>query len=590
MKKIVKITLIAVSTFIIVGVLGLIICFFVARRQIINSMDEEVRYILPAPRGDIYDANGCVIATSQDVYDVHLDCVIIKDDDEWKEKTLPLASQLATLLPERDAAEWWDYLQDGRYHNRRYLKIAKGISREMKDSIARLPIFDMKPMEGGAIYSSYWTRVYPNGPLARRTIGYVHPDVDTKIGIEGKWDESLRGTEGCNTFRYNREKGWHRRMEKLCTEAVPGADVHTTLSMPIQQVADSILRTSLHGEEDLESGTLILMDVHTGAIRAMVNLSKGYFANVSGKAGERYNCAIASTYEPGEVLQAMTLASVLRDGYIHSLEEKVPTNSGILADYPQDIQLLNYERSNSTDSIKVKEGFAQSSKYVFGKLATDYYSESKVYYTEGIRFWCLPHSFDFDVEGFRNVDITNPEGLTWKCSTLPSVANGHALLMAPLDILSFYNTIANRGDIVQPYLVESIRRGKEIKYRHTTTILKSNAIAPAVADTLARALLYVTTDGTGRRLRDTKVTIAGKTGTSLQIMCPYDELGLVEDPYHDSKGRQKTVATYAGFLPADAPQYSVICVLYSYPSRKTFFGGTYAVQVVKELVNQLHIN
>ena len=568
-------------------VIGIIILPCIARWKSVRSPDTEVRYIIEAPRGNIYDANGNLIATSKEEYDVHLDCAIIQNSTEWKEKTLALAPQLAALLPERGAAEWWDYLQDGRKYEKRYLRIAKGISPEKKDALSRLPIFDMKPLEGGAIYESYQARVYPYDSLARRTIGYTRPAGGLMIGIEGKWDNNLRGTDGCSVFRYNRAEGRGNKKETARTGAVPGADLQTTLSMPIQLAADSVLRSVLNEETDLESGCLILMEVHTGAIRAMVNLSKGQREYSSGKAWERFNCAIASLYEPGEVLQTMTLASVLRDGYVRSLDETVPTNHGILPDYQQDIHLLDYERSNGADSITVKEGFAQSSKYVFGKLATDYYSGSEVYYTEGIGAWCLPNSVDFDVDGFRQVDITHPEGLYWNSGTLPSMANGHGLVMAPLDILSFYNTIANRGDMVQPYLVETIRLGKETLYQHMTSILKAPAMTPAVADTLAKALRYVTADGTGKRLQDAKAPIAGKTGTALQILNPGNELRPVEDPYHDNDGRHKIVATYAGFFPAEKPQYSVICALYSYPSKKTFFGGTSAGQVVKDLVNKL---
>lgn len=567
MNTTVKTVLIAAGALVAVALLGIFFCYRIAVfpriacRKAARSMDKEVRYAVPTSRCNIYDANGNIIATSEEVYDVNLDCAIIQDDAEWREKTLDIAPQLAALFPERGASEWWDYLQAGRKNNKRYLRIAKGIAPARKDSLARLPIFNEKALEGGAIYESRQVRVYPYDHLARRTIGYTRPAGERTIGIEGKWNDSLHNM-----------------------------DLHTTLSMQIQSAADSALRAVLNAEEDLESGCLILMEVHTGAIRAMVNLSKGQRGFSSGKAWERYNYAIASLYEPGEVLQTMTLVSVLRDGCIHSLDETLPTNHGILPDYPRDVKLLDYEWSSGKDCITVKEGLAQSSKYVFGKLATDYYSDGQVYYTEGIRAWCLPTGFNFDILGFQNVNITNPEGLYWKKSTLPSVANGHALVMTPLDILSFYNTIANRGNMVQPYLVESLRRGKDTYYQHMTNILKDNAIAPAVADTLVKALSYVTTDGTGVMLQDAKVPVAGKTGTARQILNTYDEHGLVDDPYHDNEGRKKIAATYAGFFPAEEPQYSIICVLYSYPTRKTFYGGMYAGRVVKDFVNKLDFN
>jgi len=186
------------------------------------------------------------------------------------------------------------------------------------------------------------------------------------------------------------------------------------------------------------------------------------------------------------------------------------------------------------------------------------------------------------------VDITYPSGARWNEGTLATLANGYALMMAPLDILSFYNTIANRGTMVEPYLVEMIQGGETPSFRHTTRVLKECAMTTAVADTLAKALRYVTTDGTARwQLSDAKVPIAGKTGTSHQVLSSYKERGLPEDPYQDNAGRHKTVSTYAGFFPADAPQYSIICVLYSYPTNKSFFGGTYPARIVREVANRM---
>lgn len=562
MNKTVKISLIVAGTLIAVALPGISFCPRIARWMTARSLDGEVRYSLSSLRGDIYDANGDIIATSERVYDIHLDCTLIQNDTVWKEKTLALAPRLASLLPERGAAQWWDYLQDGRNNHNRYLKIAKGLAPELKDSVAQLPIFNMRQFEGGAIFTSSDARRYPYDSLARRCIGYIHPEGPWKVGLEGKYDVSLHGTDGYRIIRYSRSSGKRRQKETERKEPVNGADIHTTLSMPVQSVADSALRAVLNREGDLESGCLILMEVHTGAIRAMVNLSKGERRYSSGKAWERYNCSVASLYEPGEVLQTMTLASVLRDGSIRSLEERI-------------------------DDVSLKEGLASSYRNVFGKLATKHYAGSEEYFIEGIRTWCLPRSFDFDVEGFRLVDITNPNGLYWTDRTLPSVANGHALVMVPLDILSFYNTIANLGTMVQPYLVETVQSGEGTTYRHGTLVLKEHAMSPANADTLARALRFVTAGGTGRRLRDAKVPIAGKTGTARQILNPYDEHGLADDPYHDNEGRQKIAATYAGFFPADAPQYSVICVLYSYPTWKTFFGGTYPALVVKDLAETI---
>lgn len=558
------------------------------RCQMYRALDQERFEWIPASRGNIYDCNGNLIATSQLVYDIHLDCQIIEDPEVWKEKTLALAPKLAALLPERTAAEWWEYLQYGRQYDNRYLKIAKDVSPEMRDSIARLPIFNMPSLKGGAIYTSCLRRSYPYDSLARRVIGYVRSGDNGHIGVEGYYDYYLRGADGSKTIRSGWYKGERQHLVTGYTEPKNGADAKLTLSMPLQALADSALRVGIGDDLDIASGCVVLMDVKTGAIRAMVNLSRGKMSYETSRLWERYNDAIAHSYEPGEVLQTMTLASVLRDGDLTSLNTKIPTRHGILSNMPQDIHLKDYERQFKTDSISVLDAFALSSRYAMAYMASGAYDKTRDYYTEGLRNFCLPKETVIGIEGLREVDITNPNGYYWEDFTLPSMANGHGLTMVPLDILSFYNTIANKGCMVRPHLLEAIYSKADtlVVHRRYTEVLRKEVFSAPVADSLTRALLAVTESGTGTRLRDTRYTVAGKTGTARQIVhTRFDEKGRLIDPYHDEQGRFQTAATYAGFFPADDPKYSIICVLYSVPCRKTYYGGTLPALIVKDIVN-----
>lgn len=558
------------------------------RWNLYRVLDQERVEWIPARRGNIYDCNGDLIATSRLVYDIHLDCQMIESPEEWKEKTLALAPKLAALLPERTAADWWEYLQYGRQYDNRYLKIAKDVSPEMRDSIARLPIFNMPSLKGGAIYTSCQQRSHPYDSLARRVIGYVRPGENGHIGIEGYYDYYLRGADGSKAIRSGLYKGERRHLVTGYTEPKNGADAIITLSMPLQALADSALRAGIGDDLDVASGCVVLMEVKTGAIKAMVNLSRGKMSYESSRLWERYNDAIAHSYEPGEVLQTMTLASVLRDGSLTSLNTKIPTRHGILPNMPQDVYLKDYERQFKTDSISVLDAFALSSRYAMAYVATEAYDKARDYYTEGLRNFCLPKETVIGIEGLREVDITNPNGYYWEDSTLPSMANGHGLTMVPLDILSFYNTIANKGCMVRPHLLEAIYSKTDtlVVHRRYTEVLRKEVFSAPVADSLTRALLAVTESGTGTRLRNARYTVAGKTGTARQIIhVHYDEEGRIVDPYCDEQGRFQTAATYAGFFPADDPKYSIICVLYSVPCRKTYFGGTLPALIVKDIIN-----
>ena len=580
--------IVAVTLFTVLA--GYVMPRYIRHRRMLRALDQERFEWIPARRGNIYDCDGNLIATSQLVYDIHLDCQIIEDPEVWKEKTLALAPKLAALLPERTAAEWWEYLQLGRRNRNRYLKIAKDISPQKKDSIARLPIFNMPSLRGGAIYGTCLKRSYPYDSLARRVIGYVRPGDNGHIGVEGYYDYYLRGADGSKAFRSGWYKGERRQLVTGYTEPKNGADAKLNLSMPLQSLADSALRAGIGDDLDIASGCVVVMEVKTGAVRAMVNLSRGKMSYESSRLWERYNDAIAHSYEPGEVLQTMTLASLLRDGNLRSLNTKIPTRHGILPNMPQDVHVKDYERQFKTDSISILDAFALSSHYGMAYVATEAYDKSREYYTEGLRSFCIPKETVIGIEGLREVDITNPNGYYWEDTTLPGMANGHGLAMTPLDILSFYNTIANKGSMARPHLLHAIYNKTDslVVHRRYTEVLRKEVFSAQVADSLTRALLAVTESGTGTRLRDARYPVAGKTGTARQIIrVHYDNKGRLIDPYHDEEGRFLTAATYAGFFPADDPKYSIICVLYSVPCRKTYYGGTLPAMVVKDIVDRI---
>ena len=556
MKNNLKITLITLTSLAAVAVAGVGAYRYAEHRYHVKQQ-EKMRFY--GRLGDFYDTHGNLIVSTERLYGRYLDCLVIEDDEEWKQKTLALAPGLASLFPERSAAEWWEYLQEGRRLGKRYLPIARGLSKQQEDSLEALPLFKESPSVGGGIIESYLQRTYPYDSLARRTLGYLKDCI--AVGIEGKYNKMLPG------WKYD-----HAR------------DLRLTLDMPLQQVADSALRAAMGDDTHLQAGCVVVMDVKSGAIRAMVNLSRGVPSHEHPRLWERYNDAIAHLYEPGEVLQTMALASALRDGNLHSLDETIPTHHGALKHYQDDPRIREYEAENNASDISVLKGFGLSSPYVMAYLTTRHYEASRQYYVESIRNYSLPEGMDFDIEGLRPVDITRPDGHYWTQSTLASLANGFCLVMAPLDILSFYNTIANKGTMVKPFLVEAI--GDSLV---SPAILRKDVISPLVADTLTRALRRVVLDGTAGRLKEARYPVAGKTGTASQIIKPYDEKGLAYDPYHDKDGRHSTAATFAGFFPADDPQYSIICVIYSNPCEKTYFGGGLPAQVVLDVVNSTDI-
>ena len=545
------------------------------------KIGEEHTYTIRPERGRIIDIAGNVMAVTDTVYDAHFDPMAWgnthRDTTEWASEISRLAPCLANTFPVRDSIGWIDYIEEGHDCGRRYLSIANGLTKEQVETIKSFPLFDLPSYLGGLIIEPRYVREYPFGSLARRTVGYMKGD-SLKIGLESKYDLMLAGHPGHKTIRYGRYEGRDIQKEKEFVPAKNGMDIHTTLSMSATSVADSVLRAAIQNNRDIEAGCFVLMDVKTGAIYVMTNLTK-----TEGGIFELYNYAIGRVFEPGSLAQSMTYVALLSDRYIHALWDTIPTNHGVIRGINQDVRIVDYERMHSTNSIAIQDGFALSSTYVPAYLVQRYYNQKPEKFVEHLRTYCP--DMDLKLDGLRENYIPTPKSLEWNNMTLPVLSYGYNMSITPLSILSFYNSIANKGNMVQPYLLKKIvRNNGEVVF--TNTPVQISQIMPEhVANVMSDALKYVTKEGPGRVAKHWNQMIVGKSGISLLPITEGVEEGI--DVYHDKEGRRKYAATYVGYFPQDAPEYSVICVLFSAKTKQNFYSGTLPANVVRDYVNRL---
>ena len=550
-------------------------------RFIMRPTDQIRTYTEYAGRGEIFDCRGNIIATNKIVYDIHLDCCVVEDQKKWEEKSRMLAQSIALVLPERTAPQWWDYFQNARRNKKRYLPIVKNVDRSMADTLRTLPLLNERAHKGGCICTSKVVREYPYGNLARRTIGVFRNIYDDPLfGIERQFNGDLNGDDGIRKVKYGYRGSKPRHWEIEREEKIDGWDIYTTIYMKHQTVADSVLRAAIESYEDIIGGCLALMEVKTGAITALANCHR----LDNGEIGEYYNYAISHSYEPGEVVQTMTLAASLSDGMIKSLEQKLPTNHGRLTDTCrfQDNYILQYEKKNQTDSISVIDGFAQSSRYVSSFL-TLRYSESQDYFYKWYETFCI-NDYNFDIAEMKGLDLVDPTGRD--INTLMSAGSGYGFTVCPMQVLSFYNTIANNGKMMRPMLIKKMTSDKYGNQYMMPREINEMVFRKEVADSLKKALSACTELGTSKRLNGMPQKIIGKTGTSRQVIDPRIREGSL-DPYQDSEDRRQYSSTFAGFFPADDPRYSVICVLFTKPTHKPLYGGKLPTETVKSFVENM---
>ena len=561
-------------------------------------------------RGNIMDCNRKVLASSTPLYTIRLDCQIQKE--EMAKRAIKMGKDSLTEAIWRDLArksceKLPEIIGDGRtaddYYNliilnrdsntrpgRRDAKFLTDIDHSTLLKVKELPLFKLQKRFSGMKIKSVDSRKYPYGELGRRVIGDVRidpnePDRNRFLGIEGDYNHILHGKKGMQWMKIA-DEGAIVNPDSTSIPVEHGADIVTTIDIGIQDIADRALRKHITDDETIEGGCVVVMDVKTGAVKAMVNLKK----NSKGELGEYFNMAIGRAGEPGSVFKTATLMTLLEDGKV-TLDTEVKTNGGKLEGFPKapiDKTLQTYEKNTGKKTITVREGLKKSSNNVFRYLAVKHYGENE----QSIKKF-TDRLFEYKLDNSYKFDLTEKGGSTsslrekWSVVDLYSTAIGYAISETPLNILAFYNAIANKGKMMKPYIIGSFERNGQTVKEFEPKILNGAICSRSTADTLTAALKAVAQDGTARRLRNAKCAIAGKTGTARVVLEAADK-PMKGKPYETAEGYKKYQATFVGFFPADDPKYSAIVTVYTGLTKSEGYGGgNQPARVFGEVVNDL---
>lgn len=554
----------------------------------------STRNVIEPKRGAIIGCDGKLLALSSPIYQLYMDCTVRSDyfakkkeskqlEKEWLEK----AREFATAFAQQTGCNGdvlFKQIEEGRKNGTRYLKLGSPIDREALLTLQEKSLMKEGQYKSGIIVRKKDSRQYPYGTLARRTIGYVKDNSNSNgnnhIGLEGKYDYILHGKEGQIWLKDTDNKEKIQNYDSTYVKPEDGLDVRTTLDITLQDIVDKALRRQIEENQAIEMGCAVIMDVSTGAIRSMVNLMRD---STNHALTETYNMAIGLASEPGSVFKATTLMTALEDGCIKSLDDIIPANNGILPGYPPDDHLRGMKE------ISILHGFEISSNYVFRYLAVNNYKDNPKDFIDKLYMYKLGQAFDFDLDGLKSPYLPDPTSNSWSPTDLGSVGMGYSVQETPLHILTFYNAIANKGKMMKPYLVESIEKNGVVKKKLGPSVLNASICSRATADTLLRAMKAVTTEGTAQRLKGAKLQVAGKTGTSRQVLTKeeIDKYGM-STPYVTKDGSYRNLATFVGFFPADNPKYSAIICLKSYLIRGSLYGGVLPAAAIREIVDNIY--
>lgn len=598
--------------------LSVAIIFKIAYLQIGWEPDRDLeKYFLPKryeqkekpERGAIYDRNGNLLAISTPMYNINMDCTVLQEDfarsktqrerdsleRDWMDKARRLSRELPKVLAKdgKTAEEYYQLIQRNRYSKadgRKNVPITKNIDHSTYLKLRSLPLFNEGQFRSGMIKTEIETRQYPYGSLAARVIGDVkinkeNPKDSRFLGIEGQYDYILRGTEGSQWMRRT-DRGTILDPDSTTVEVIHGTDIRTTLDINIQEIADKALRKNIESDPQIEGGCVIVMDVKTGAVRAMVNLRK----NRKGELGEIYNMAIGRAGEPGSVFKTATLMTLLEEGKT-TLSSVYKTNGGKMEDFPlldPCQETRRYEKNTGKKTITVEDALKVSSNYVFRRIVADNYLDCPDEFVDKLYEYNLHDGYKFDLTEVAQSrpKLPSPDPKMGKYD-LVSVAIGYNVEETPLSIVTFYNAIANDGKMMKPYLIESHEKNGKTVRKFGPEILNGSICSKATADSLTKALKMVTLEGTAAtRLKNAKCVVAGKTGTA-RVVLSADDKPTAKDRYINVDGLRRYQATFVGFFPADEPEYTAIVVLYSDLRKSSIGGGNLPALTYKEIVDNI---
>ncbi len=518
-------------------------------------------------RGQILDANYNPLVTSVSFYDIHMDPTVIKEKLFNKEIS-NLCKELAQLFPEKTAHQYEVFIKKGRKAKKRYLLLKKKASNIERKKLHLMPIFKEGRFKGGLIDNEETIfRKRPHGELMKRTLGYVKTQSNgniKKIGIEGAFADYLRGEEG-EEVEQKISTGW-KKIGPIIKEPIEGASIVTTIDKEIQEVAHNELLRQLKNQE-AKNGCVIVMDVNTGYIKAIVNLLR----DDNGNYNESYNIAIGRKESPGSTFKLASLMALLED-------KKVTLNDIVNAK-----GTYRFYKAKMTDShhggygmITIQQAFEKSSN-VFTEIVNNAYKENPQNYVDRLKSFGLADTLGISLKGEPTPTIYEPGSENWSGLSLPWMAVGYEVQQTPLQTLSFYNGVANDGVLMKPQFVKEIIRENEVIKTYPPIILKSRICSENTIIDLKKCLEGVVQRGTGSALKSAYFDIAGKTGTAVV---------LNDDRRYGAPGEKKYQASFVGYFPAKKPKYTCIVVV-SAPN-KNIYGATVSGTVFTAIANKVY--
>ena len=528
--------------------------------------------ILQPSRGNIFSDDGSILATSMARYEVRWDAAVPSEEMYLKHKK-GLVDGLSEILNVQKKSISRKLDKAVRDQNR-YLLIARGLTYSKQKEIKQLPLFKRPSYSGGLIIEHKMMREHPLGKMAERTVGRIIAEQKgsfKRVGLEGAFSQYLEGEAGQRLKQKIAGGQWKPINDVNEKEPTEGYNVHTTLNINIQDIAHSALLEQLE-KFKADHGTVVVMETQTGKIKAIANLGKTkvdtYF--------EKLNYAVGEAHEPGSTFKLMAMVAALEDKVVDE-STIISTGTGELTFFRK--YKVRDSKKGGYGNITAAKVFEVSSNTGMVKIIHDNYGKNPKKFVNRLYNMGINKPLGLPIYGEGKPKIPHPDDKEeWDKLDLPWMAYGYGVSLTPLQTLTFYNAIANNGEMVKPRFIEKIESfGQSPDQTFGKIILNPSICSKSTVDKVKKMMSNVVDKkwGTAHNIKDKDLSLAGKTGTS-------------QVDYNKKDSEVQYRATFVGYFPAEDPKYSCIVVIHKPDKKLGYYGSTVAAPVFKKIAKKIH--
>ncbi|WP_339711883.1 penicillin-binding protein [uncultured Kriegella sp.] len=530
----------------------------------------EKMFTIEPNRGDLISDDGSLLATSVSRYTIRFDAVTVSDRN-FKENIRPLSEALSKLLG-KSSSHYQQLLRKAKTNKNRYALVARNLDYSDYMAVKDFPLFNKGPYKGGLIVEQKTVREHPLGKIAERSVGYERVDENgyyTRVGLEGAFGEYLRGVEGKRLKQKIANGQWKPIGLDNIVEPKDGYDVISTIDINIQDIAHHGLLAQLE-KYKADHGCVIVMETKTGEVKAISNLGR----TPEGKYYERLNYAIGESHEPGSTFKLMSMVAALEDKVIDT-SSVFDTEKGTWRIYKNTVRDSKY---GGYGKITAAKAFEVSSNTAFAKMIHNNYKDNPERFVNRLMSMGLNKELGLPVKGEGKPVIRYPGDKGWSGISLAWMSHGYEVSLTPLQTLTFYNAIANDGEMVKPRLIKEVRELNTTIQKFDKEVMNSAICSKETALQMKTLLKNVVEQpwGTGNRLYSPNFSMAGKTGTAQKNY-------VSKDP-----DKLKYISTFAGYFPADEPKYSCIVVIHEPDRNVGFYGADVSGPVFKSIAQKIY--